>query len=101
PSPPPPPTLSPYTTLFRSIRPISCEVGLLARTHGSALFQRGETQSIVTTTLGTAGDEQKIDALIGESWKRFMLHYNFPPFSTGEDRKSTRLNSSHVKISYA
>ena len=69
-----------------TIRPISCEVGLLARTHGSALFQRGETQSIVTTTLGTAGDEQKIDALIGESWKRFMLHYNFPPFSTGETK---------------
>jgi polyribonucleotide nucleotidyltransferase len=66
------------------IRPISCEVGLLPRTHGSALFQRGETQAIVTTTLGTASDEQKIDALIGESWKHFMLHYNFPPFCTGE-----------------
>jgi polyribonucleotide nucleotidyltransferase len=70
----------------RTIRPISCEVGLLPRTHGSALFQRGETQAIVTTTLGTAGDEQKIDALIGESWKQFMLHYNFPPFSTGETK---------------
>jgi len=58
----------------------------LPRTHGSALFQRGETQAIVTTTLGTASDEQKIDALIGESWKRFMLHYNFPPFSTGETK---------------
>ncbi|MFC1641452.1 polyribonucleotide nucleotidyltransferase [Myxococcota bacterium] len=66
------------------IRPIACEVGLLPRTHGSALFQRGETQAIVTTTLGTAGDEQKIDALTGESWKHFILHYNFPPFSTGE-----------------
>ena len=54
--------------------------------HGSGLFQRGETQAIVTTTLGTATDEQKIDALIGESWKRFMLHYNFPPFSTGETK---------------
>jgi polyribonucleotide nucleotidyltransferase len=68
------------------IRPISCEVGLLPRTHGSALFQRGETQAIVTATLGTASDEQKIDALTGESWKRFMLHYNFPPFSTGETK---------------
>jgi polyribonucleotide nucleotidyltransferase len=70
----------------KTIRPISCEVGLLPRTHGSALFQRGETQSIVVTTLGTAGDEQKIDALIGESWKQFMLHYNFPPFCTGETK---------------
>ena len=70
----------------RTIRPISCDVGLLPRVHGSALFQRGETQAIVTTTLGTASDEQKIDALTGESWKRFMLHYNFPPFSTGETK---------------
>ncbi|HMA95943.1 MAG TPA: polyribonucleotide nucleotidyltransferase, partial [Polyangiaceae bacterium] len=68
----------------RTIRPITCEVGLLPRVHGSALFQRGETQVIGTTTLGTSGDEQKIDALIGESYKQFMLHYNFPPFSTGE-----------------
>ncbi len=70
----------------RTIRPISCEVGLLPRVHGSALFQRGETQAIVTATLGTSTDEQKIDALTGESWKRFMLHYNFPPFSTGETK---------------
>ncbi len=70
----------------KTIRPIACEVGVLPRTHGSALFQRGETQAIVTTTLGTASDEQKIDALIGESWRRFMLHYNFPPFSTGETK---------------
>ena len=70
----------------RTVRPIACEVGLLPRVHGSGLFQRGETQAIVTTTLGTATDEQKIDALIGESWKRFMLHYNFPPFSTGETK---------------
>ena len=70
----------------RTVRPISCEVGLLPRVHGSALFQRGETQAIVTATLGTATDEQKIDALTGESWKRFMLHYNFPPFSTGETK---------------
>jgi polyribonucleotide nucleotidyltransferase len=58
----------------------------LPRVHGSSLFQRGETQAIVTATLGTATDEQKIDALTGESWKRFMLHYNFPPFSTGETK---------------
>ncbi len=69
-----------------TIRPIACEVGLLPRVHGSALFQRGETQAIVTATLGTASDEQKIDALTGESWKRFILHYNFPPFSTGETK---------------
>ncbi|HEU5076454.1 MAG TPA: polyribonucleotide nucleotidyltransferase [Polyangiaceae bacterium] len=70
----------------KTIRPIACEVSLLPRTHGSALFQRGETQAVVTTTLGTSSDEQKIDALTGESWKRFMLHYNFPPFSTGETK---------------
>ena len=70
----------------RDIRAIACEVGLLQRTHGSALFQRGETQAIVTATLGTSSDEQKIDALTGESWKQFMLHYNFPPFCTGETK---------------
>ncbi len=69
-----------------TIRPISCEVGLLPRTHGSSLFQRGETQAIVVATLGTSSDEQKIDALIGERWKGFMLHYNFPPYSTGETK---------------
>jgi polyribonucleotide nucleotidyltransferase len=68
------------------IRPISCEVEVLPRTHGSALFTRGETQALVITTLGTASDEQKIDALIGEHYKKFMLHYNFPPFSVGEAR---------------
>ncbi|HEX7600911.1 MAG TPA: polyribonucleotide nucleotidyltransferase, partial [Polyangiaceae bacterium] len=68
------------------IRAIATEVSLLPRVHGSALFQRGETQAIVTTTLGTSSDEQKIDALIGERWKRFLLHYNFPPFSTGETK---------------
>jgi polyribonucleotide nucleotidyltransferase len=66
------------------IRPIACEVEVLPRTHGSALFTRGETQALVVTTLGTASDEQKIDALIGEHYKKFMLHYNFPPFSVGE-----------------
>jgi len=71
---------------MKTIRPIATEVGLLPRVHGSALFQRGETQAIVTTTLGTASDEQKIDALTGERWKRFLLHYNFPPYSTGETK---------------
>lgn len=69
---------------LKEIRPIECEVGLLPRAHGSALFTRGETQALVTATLGTASDEQKIDALIGEQFKKFMLHYNFPPFSVGE-----------------
>ncbi len=68
------------------IRPITCEVGLLPRTHGSALFTRGETQALVVTTLGTSDDEQIIDALEADFRRRFMLHYNFPPFSTGEAR---------------
>ncbi|RLB62363.1 MAG: polyribonucleotide nucleotidyltransferase, partial [Deltaproteobacteria bacterium] len=68
------------------IRPISVDPGVLARTHGSALFQRGETQGLATTTLGTSADEQKMDALEGQSWKRFYLHYNFPPFCVGETR---------------
>jgi polyribonucleotide nucleotidyltransferase len=66
------------------IRKIHCEAGILPRTHGSALFVRGETQCLAVVTLGTADDEQKIDALEGESKKTFMLHYNFPPFSVGE-----------------
>jgi polyribonucleotide nucleotidyltransferase len=66
------------------IRPVTCEVEVLPRTHGSALFTRGETQALTVTTLGTGSDEQKIDALIGEHYKKFMLHYNFPPFSVGE-----------------
>ncbi|MDA2920730.1 polyribonucleotide nucleotidyltransferase [Desulfobacterota bacterium AH_259_B03_O07] len=69
---------------YKDIRPISCEVGFLPRTHGSSLFTRGETQAAVTTTLGTAYDEQRIDSLEGDVIKRFMLHYNFPPFSVGE-----------------
>ncbi len=68
------------------IRPINCQVSILPRTHGSALFTRGQTQSLAVTTLGTKMDEQKIDALEGESWKSYMLHYNFPPFSVGEVR---------------
>jgi len=66
------------------IRPITCEVGILPRAHGSALFVRGETQCLAAVTLGTSEDEQLIDALEGESKKTFMLHYNFPPFSVGE-----------------
>jgi polyribonucleotide nucleotidyltransferase len=69
---------------LKDVRPITCEVEVLPRTHGSALFTRGETQALVVTTLGTASDEQRVDALIGEHFKKFMLHYNFPPFSVGE-----------------
>jgi polyribonucleotide nucleotidyltransferase len=66
------------------VRDITCEVGVLPRTHGSALFTRGETQSLVALTLGTGEDEQMLDTIEGESWKRYMLHYNFPSFSVGE-----------------
>jgi polyribonucleotide nucleotidyltransferase len=68
----------------RTVRPIEIRIGLLPRTHGSALFTRGETQALVTATLGTKQDEQIIDALMGEYRERFMLHYNMPPFATGE-----------------
>ncbi|SMF06467.1 polyribonucleotide nucleotidyltransferase [Pseudogulbenkiania subflava] len=68
----------------RTVRPIAIRTGVLPRTHGSALFTRGETQAMVVTTLGTQRDEQIIDALAGEYTDRFMLHYNFPPYSTGE-----------------
>jgi polyribonucleotide nucleotidyltransferase len=69
---------------FDQVRPISIEVGTLPRTHGSAFFTRGETQALVTTTLGTADDVQRLEMFEGEAKKRFMLHYNFPPFSVGE-----------------
>jgi polyribonucleotide nucleotidyltransferase len=69
---------------YKTVRPINIRVGVLPRTHGSALFTRGETQALVTTTLGTTRDAQIIDALEGERRERFMLHYNFPPFSVGE-----------------
>ena len=69
---------------FDQIRPISIEVGVLPRTHGSAIFTRGETQALVTTTLGTSEDMQRLEVFEGEAKKRFMLHYNFPPFSVGE-----------------
>ncbi len=68
------------------IRQITTEVSLLPRVHGSALFTRGETQALVTATLGTSQDEQRLDSLLGDVTKRFMLHYNFPPFSTGESK---------------
>jgi polyribonucleotide nucleotidyltransferase len=70
----------------KQLRAINCEVGVLPRTHGSAIFQRGETQALVTTTLGTTSDEQRVDGLIEEYSKKFMLDYNFPPFSVGECR---------------
>jgi polyribonucleotide nucleotidyltransferase len=69
---------------FDEVRPIWIETGVLPRTHGSAVFTRGETQALVTCTLGTADDAQKIESFEGETWKMFMLHYNFPPFSVGE-----------------
>lgn len=69
---------------FTQVRNIDCEVGVLPRTHGSALFTRGETQALVIATLGTSSDEQKVEALDGSSYKSFMLHYKFPPFSVGE-----------------
>ena len=69
---------------FDEIRDISSEIGLLPRVHGSAVFTRGETQALVTATLGTKDDQQKIEQVDGELYKRFMLHYNFPPFSVGE-----------------
>jgi polyribonucleotide nucleotidyltransferase len=69
------------------IRQLAAQVQVLPRVHGSALFTRGETQVLATATLGTSSDEQKIDALLGERYKKFMLHYNFPPFSTGEAKR--------------
>ncbi len=71
---------------LRDLRPVACEVGILPRTHGSALFTRGQTQSLAVTTLGTAIDEQRVEDLEGETTKSYMLHYNFPPFSVGEIR---------------
>lgn len=82
----------------KTIRQITTEVGLLPRAHGSALFTRGETQSLVAATLGTSIDEQRIDSLFGESKKRFLLHYNFPPFSVGET--SFRLGPGRREIGH-
>jgi len=69
------------------VRDIACEAGYLPRTHGSALFTRGETQALVTVTLGTSDDEQRIESLLGQHFKKFMLHYNFPPYSVGEIKR--------------
>ena len=69
---------------FDQIRPIWIETGVLPRVHGSAVFTRGETQALVSATLGTEDDAQKIETVEGETYRRFMLHYNFPPFSVGE-----------------
>ena len=79
------------------IRPLSAEVQVLPRTHGSAVFTRGETQALATVTLGTSSDEQNIDALLGERFKKFLLHYNFPPFSTGEVEVSARTVASRSR----
>ena len=84
------------------VRPIICEVGFLPRVHGSALFTRGETQAIVTTTLGTSDDEQKIESLDGLQKERFMLHYNFPPYSVGETGRigTGRREIGHGKLAW-
>ena len=84
------------------VRQISCEVGVLPRTHGSALFTRGETQAIVTATLGTSDDEQRIESLDGLRRERFMLHYNFPPFSVGETGRigTGRREIGHGKLAW-
>ncbi|MDA9682684.1 polyribonucleotide nucleotidyltransferase [Candidatus Pelagibacter sp.] len=84
------------------VRPIMCEVGILPRVHGSALFTRGETQAIVATTLGTSDDEQKIESLEGLQKERFMLHYNFPPFSVGETGRigTGRREIGHGKLAW-
>jgi polyribonucleotide nucleotidyltransferase len=87
----------------KTVRPIEAIVGFLPRTHGSALFTRGETQSIVTTTLGTKESEQMIDGLEGLSYSRFMLHYNFPPYSVGEVGRfgaPSRRETGHGKLAW-
>src|SRR3989337_3162332 len=87
----------------KTVRQIEAMVGFLPRTHGSALFTRGETQSIVTTTLGTKESEQMIDGLEGLSYSRFMLHYNFPPYSVGEVGRfgaPSRRETGHGKLAW-
>ena len=87
----------------RMVRPISCEVGVLPRAHGSALFTRGETQALAVATLGTGQDEQIIDALEGEYRENFMLHYNFPPYATGEAGRlgsPSRRDVGHGKLAW-
>ena len=87
----------------KTVRPIVCETGILERTHGSALFTRGETQAIVVSTLGTGMDEQRIDAIDGEYTENFMLHYNFPPYSVGEVGRvgsTSRREIGHGKLAW-
>jgi len=87
----------------KTVRPIQCEVGILERTHGSALFTRGETQALVVTTLGTGLDEQRIDAIEGEYKESFLLHYNFPPYSVGEVGRAgftSRREIGHGKLAW-
>jgi polyribonucleotide nucleotidyltransferase len=87
---------------FDEIRPITCEVGLLPRPHGSALFTRGETQVLGVLTLGSGQDEQRVETLYGEEFRPFMLHYNFPPYSVGETRRisgPTRRDIGHGGLS--
>jgi len=88
---------------LETVRPITCEVGVLPRTHGSALFTRGETQAIVVATLGTGEDEQFVDSLEGTSKEHFMLHYNFPPYSVGEVGRmfgASRREIGHGKLGW-
>ena len=87
----------------KTVRPIVCETGVLKRTHGSALFTRGETQALVVSTLGTGQDEQRIDAIDGEYTENFMLHYNFPPYSVGEVGRigsTSRREIGHGKLAW-
>ena len=88
---------------LKTVRPIKCQVGVLPRAHGSALFTRGETQALVVTTLGTGEDEQFIDSLEGTYKQHFMLHYNFPPYSVGEVGRMTgagRREIGHGKLAW-
>jgi len=88
--------IRPDRRAFDEIRPISIETGVLPRTHGSALFTRGETQALVTATLGTADEGQRLESFEGEKKKNFMLHYNFPPFSVGETGRMTGVGRREV-----
>jgi polyribonucleotide nucleotidyltransferase len=88
--------IRPDRRAFDEIRPISIETGVLPRTHGSALFTRGETQALVTATLGTNDDSQRLETFQGEQRKRFMLHYNFPPFSVGEVGRMTGVGRREI-----
>ena len=88
--------IRPDRRAFDEIRPITIETGVLPRTHGSALFTRGETQALVTATLGTADDGQRLESYEGEQRKNFMLHYNFPPFSVGETGRMTGVGRREV-----